>query len=71
MTIHLSQQDANKEVREAMQKKHLVVWQFADLMGVSEQTAYRWLRHELPEAKKKKILEKIEAIQFESEEELL
>lgn len=69
MTIHSSQQEVNKEIREAMRKKHMVVWQFADLMGVSEQTAYRWLRHELPETKKKKILEKIEAVQLEPEED--
>ena len=46
----------NKEIRDALKKKGMYFWQLADLMGVSEPTVMRWMRHELPPDEKKRIL---------------
>ena len=49
----------NKEVRAAISEAGLKHWQVAEKMGVSDFTFSVWLRHELPEEKKTKILETI------------
>lgn len=47
---------SNKEIRTAMKEKNMAQWQLGELLGVSENTVNRWLRKELPEDEKKKIL---------------
>ena len=56
---------ANERIRAAAKDRRVMLWQIADRIGVSEFTLVRWLRHELPEDKKQKILEAINAIENE------
>lgn len=46
----------NIEIRELMQKYNISQWKLGELLGVCENTIQRWLRKELPEEKKQKIL---------------
>lgn len=46
----------NKEIREALHDHGMPLWRLADAMDVSEATIIRWLRHELPDDRKKKML---------------
>ena len=41
------------------------LWKIAEALSISEPTLTRWLRHELPEEKKQKILEAIKEIENE------
>ena len=50
----------NVEIREAIEKKGLRHFEVAELMNVSTYAFSKWLQRELPEEKKKKILEVIE-----------
>lgn len=50
----------NKEIREIMQELNISQWKLGELLGVSENTINRWLRKELPEEKKQKILSAID-----------
>ena len=47
----------NQEIRKLMKDKVISQWMLADWLGVSENTVNRWLRHELPEEKRKRIIE--------------
>lgn len=49
----------NAAIREALAQKNMTQWQLAILLGISEPTLTRWLRQELPEERKNKILELI------------
>lgn len=51
----------NEKIREALEHKRLCQWELADMLGVSEATVTRMLRHELPEEKKKEILDLIKS----------
>ena len=46
----------NREIREAMRIAGMTRWQLADAAGVSEPTLYRWLRHELSDEKRQRLL---------------
>ena len=50
---------SNMTIRTAMKKKGMAQWQLGELLGVSENTINRWLRKELPEKEKEKILKLI------------
>ncbi len=50
---------ANQDIREAIAAKKIKVWQLADLLGISENTLIRKLRHELPDEEKKRVFEVI------------
>ena len=44
-----------KIIDDAMAKTKTRQWQVAELLGISENTAYRWFRKELPEDRQKEI----------------
>lgn len=50
----------NKVIREALTAAGMKQWQLADLLGISEPTLTRWLRHELPQEKQAEIVAVIE-----------
>lgn len=50
----------NQIVRGAMEKHSCTQWKLAELMGISEFTLSRRLRHELPEEEQKKMASLIE-----------
>ena len=52
----------NQEVKKAMKEHKVKQWQIAERLGVSEFTLCRWMRHELPEEKKRMVLEAVEAL---------
>lgn len=49
----------NTEIKEEMKIKKIQQWKLGELLGVSENTVYRWLRTELPIEKKEMILQVI------------
>lgn len=51
----------NQEIRAAISSAGLKQWEAAELLGICEGTFSRWLRRELPEKKKKMILDRIRA----------
>lgn len=51
----------NEKIKKALENKRLCQWELADMLGVSESTVTRLLRHELPEEKKKEILDLIKS----------
>lgn len=51
---------ANKEIREAIDKKRLKHYEVAAACGINQCTLSHWLQTELKPEKKKKILEIIE-----------
>lgn len=55
---------ANAEIRELVRKKRLRHYEIADALGVNEFTFSRWLRNELPDDKKREIIDIIERIKF-------
>ena len=52
----------NYEIRCAIQQHRLRHYEIASALGINESTFSRWLRNELPEAKKKEIFRVIEQI---------
>lgn len=54
----------NLEIKELMARKRLRQYEVAKAVGVSEFTFSRWLREELPDEKKKSILETIEKMEI-------
>ena len=50
----------NAAIRDAMQKYGVPQWKCAEIMGISEFTFTRRLRHELPESEQRRIVSLIE-----------
>ncbi len=57
----MREQKENQDIRAAISGAGLKQWEAAELLGICEGTFSRWLRRELPEEKKKMILERIRA----------
>lgn len=55
---------ANVEIRELIRKKRLRYYEIAEVLGVSEFTFSRWLRNELPENKKREVINAIEQVKI-------
>lgn len=55
---------ANSEIREAIRKKRLRHYEIAQVLGVNESTLSRWLRNELPEDKKREVINAIEQVKI-------
>lgn len=49
----------NEEIRTALFQHNIKQWEVAEQLGVSEITICRWLRSELPDDKKAKIMSAI------------
>ena len=54
--------NANKSIREKAREKGVRFWEIADVLGVSEATLTRKLRHELPAAERVQIEQIIDRI---------
>jgi len=52
----------NQEIKKAMKEHKVKQWQIAEKLGMSEFTLSRWFRHELPEDKKRMVLEAVAAL---------
>lgn len=52
----------NQEIKKIMKEHKVKQWQIAERLGVSEFTFCRWMRHELPEDKKRLVLEAVNAL---------
>ena len=50
----------NARVRETLKQHKMYQWQLADLMGISEPSFTRLMRHELSEEKQKEMISLIE-----------
>ena len=55
---------ANEEIREMIKRKRLYQYEVARQMGISFYTLNRWLRYELPDEKKQRIIKAIESIKL-------
>ena len=53
---------ANADIRNAIKKKNVYQYQVAEKLGVTEWTLVRWLRKEVPEELKQKILKTVNAM---------
>lgn len=56
---------ANAEIREALKRESIYMWQLAAAWGCCEQTAIKRFRFELPAAEKEKVFALIERIKAE------
>ena len=54
--------ELSKELREMMTRNHLMQWQVANALGVSEGTLIRWLRGEPSEEHSARIMLAIEEL---------
>lgn len=50
----------NENVREALDRYGVRLYELADLYGVSETTINRWIRHEMPHRRQNEIIKRIE-----------
>ena len=57
----MSYQKPNEQIRAAARRNGLPLWQLADMLGMSENTLYRRLRHELPAEDQDRIVELIKS----------
>jgi len=46
----------NAEIRNAIENSYFFTWQLAQKLGIHENTLYRWLRTEMAEDKKEKVM---------------
>ena len=53
------------ELKIMASRKKVAIWEIADKLGISENTLYRWLRHELPEDRKKQVADAMTEILVE------
>lgn len=47
---------ANEKIRKAIKDNGMYLWQLSDVLGVSEATITRWMRHEMSDAKQAEIV---------------
>jgi len=57
--------EPNKEIKDLIRKNDIRMNMIADGLGISESTFYRWLRRDLPHAKKVAIKKVIKEIKIE------
>ena len=58
---------ANADVRKAARIADIPQWRICERLGISEPTLTRWLRFELPEDKRQRILNAIDELSREQE----
>lgn len=54
-----------EEIKRSASRKKVAIWMIADKIGISENTLYRWLRHDLPIEKQQLVLNAISEIVVE------
>lgn len=52
----------NQQIRQLIKRKHLFLWQVAEEIGICEMTLIRWLRTDLADDKKNKILNAVKSL---------
>ena len=52
----------NQDLKDEMRIAGVRQWEVAEAMGVSEMTLVKWMRFELPEDKRQRVLQAIEQI---------
>lgn len=57
----------NRDIRHAALLADVRHWEICERMGISEPTLTRWLRQELPEEKRQRILDAIKELAKEGE----
>lgn len=55
----------NEEIRTAVKRSRVRMWQIAEAMQIQDSALSRKLRHELPDAEREKIMEIIEKLSKE------
>lgn len=50
----------NEKIRKALERNDMYVWELSNVLGVSESTISRWIRHEMPHRKQDEIVKKVE-----------
>lgn len=58
----------NVQIRTAMRVSDVKQWEVAEQLGISEVTVCRWLRTELPDDKKRQILQAISDVKAKRNE---
>ncbi|NQW98337.1 hypothetical protein HPY21_15465 [Bacillus stratosphericus] len=58
----------NMEIRTAIESSNFFTWQIAQKVGIHENTFYRWMRTEMSEEKKGKVLTAITQLKQEQKE---
>lgn len=66
----MRQNTANQDLRDAITRKGLFLWQAAQRLGISDTFFSKMLRVELPDGEKRRILEVIGATDGTEEEKL-
>lgn len=56
---------STEDLKKLASKNKVAIWMIADKLSVSENTLFRWLRHDLPEEKQQKIIKAIHEIVLE------
>ena len=62
--------NTNAEVRNYARKKHVLMWEIAQEMGIAEQTLYRYFRTPFKQERKQQITESIDAVAKRHEMEM-
>lgn len=57
----------NNDVKAKMRTYEISQWMIADVIGVSENTINRWLRHQLPPQKRELLMNAIETCRQKKE----
>ena len=57
---------ANEDIIKLARAEGIAQWKIADKLGVCELTISRWLRHELPEDKRRQIVDAIRELSASS-----
>lgn len=52
----------NEDIKNEMNKSNILRNEVAESLGVSESTLYRWLRSEMPEKRKRTVMEAIKQL---------
>lgn len=58
----------NMEIRTAIENSDFFTWQIAQKLGIHENTFYRWMRMEMSEEKKRKVITAITILKQEQKE---
>lgn len=63
----MRQNIANADIRQAAQKAGIYLWRIADELGIADKTFTLWMRHELPDDTKERILSIIQKLAEDTE----
>ena len=61
--------DRNTDIREILKEKRVYYWEVAEVLGIHPSTFTAWLRHELSEDRRTKIMSAIDTVAARRESE--